>query len=86
MKTIAIWIGCAAVYLVWGGATDYFDKERAAIEAQNAAMVANAKKNAAAFELCKSENSTPVWNARSEVECLTTKGRVASRQVVAVNP
>ena len=81
MKTTAIWIGCAALYLVWGGAAHHFDQEREQIEAQNAAMVANAKKNAAAFELCKSENSTPVWNARSEVECLTTKGHKASTQV-----
>ena len=86
MKTIAIWIGCAALYLVWGGAAHHFDKEREQIEARDAAMAANATKNAAAYALCKSENATPVWNSRAEVDCLTTKGHRASRQVVAVNP
>ena len=86
MKTIAIWVGCAAIYLVWGGAAHHFDKEREAIEAQNAAMAVNAKKNAAAFDMCKSENSTSVWTSDTGIECLTTKGRVASKQILAVNP
>ena len=83
MKTIAIWIGCAALYLVWGGAASHFDREREAIESQNAAMAANSKKIAAAYALCKSENATPVWTSDTNVNCLTTKGRTASRQVVA---
>ena len=86
MKTIAIWIGCAAVYLVWGGAAHHFDKEREQIEARDAAMAANSTKIAAAYALCKSENATPVWTTSTNVDCLTTKGRVASKQVVAVNP
>ena len=86
MKTIYTWTACAVFVLSWGAATAYFDGEREAIEARDAAMAANATKNAAAYALCKSENATPVWNAHSEVDCLTTKGHRASRQVVAVNP
>ena len=86
MKTLYTWAACAAFVLAWGAASAYFDQEREAIEARDAAMAANAKKNAAAYALCKSENATPVWNSRAEVDCLTTKGHRASRQVVAVNP
>ena len=86
MKTLYTWTACAAFVLAWGAASAYFDQEREAIEARDAAMAANAKKIAAAYALCKSENATPVWTSDTNVNCLTTKGRVASKQVVAVNP
>ena len=86
MKTLYTWTACAVFILAWGAASAYFDQEREQIEARDAAMAANATKNAAAYALCKSENATPVWNSRAEVDCLTTKGHRASRQVVAVNP
>ena len=83
MKTLYTWTACAAFILAWGAASAYFDQEREAIEAQNAAMAANSKKIAAAYTFCKSENATPVWTSDTNVNCLTTKGRTASRQVVA---
>ena len=86
MKTIYTWTACAAGILGWLSAAAYFDGEREAIEAQNAAMAANSKKIAAAYAFCKSENATPVWTSDTNVDCLTTKGRTASKQVVAVNP
>lgn len=86
MKTIYTWTACAAGIFGWLSAAAYFDGEREAIESQNAAMAANSKKIAAAYALCKSENATPVWTSDTNVNCLTTGGRVASRQVVAVNP
>jgi hypothetical protein len=86
MKTLCTWTACAVFILAWGAASAYFDQEREQIEARDAAMAANATKNAAAYALCKSENATPVWTTSTNVDCLTTKGRVASKQVVAVNP
>lgn len=86
MKTLYTWTACAAFILAWGAASAYFDQEREQIEAQNAALAANSKKIAAAYALCKSENATPVWTSDTNVDCLTTKGNRASRQVVAVNP
>ena len=86
MKTLYTWAACAAFVLGWGWASAHFDREREEVEAQDAAMVSKSKKIAAAYSLCKSENATPVWKSNTEVECLTTKGRTASKQVVAVNP
>ncbi len=83
MKTIYTWAACAAFVLAWGAASAYFDQEREQIEARDAAMVVHSKRIAAAYSLCKSENSTPVWTSDTNVDCLTTKGRTASRQVVA---
>ena len=83
MKTIYTWTACAAFVLAWGWASAHFDREREEVEAQDAAMVSKSKKIAAAYSLCKSENATPVWTSDTNVDCLTTKGNRASRQVVA---
>jgi len=85
MKTLYTWAACAAGIFGWLSGAAYFDGEREEIEAQNAALIANSKKIAAAYALCKSENSTPVWTTSTNINCLTTGGRVASKQVVAVN-
>ena len=77
MKTIAIWIGCAALYLVWGGAAHHFDQEREAIEAQDALT----SRDWAARQVC-GPNAAFEWRG-DELNCFTHRGHRASRQVVA---
>ena len=78
MKTLYTWTAALSFVIAWGWASAHFDREREEVEAQDAMT----SRDWAARQVC-GPNSTPVWRSDKDLQCLTTKGRTASKQVVA---